>query len=133
MKSIEQLCRELLTKALEDRLVGLIYGSPPPSRMAHEDLVGMANMLVEFMRDAGAKEADREEAVEKPGPTKPPRCERCRWWNPCNEHDIPYAQTVLYGPRGWCQRRPPIPFWNGDSLQPQTRKRDFCGDFEEKA
>lgn len=67
MKTIEQMCRELLRQAIEDRLV-LRFESNPVVLTAGE-LAGMANMLDEFLRNSTAETVRLcREAAKQPEP-----------------------------------------------------------------
>lgn len=67
--SVAQMCRDLLTKAVDDDIILLSDESPFPSDLAASDIVGMASMLAEFMAQENAKLARRaEEATKKVEP-----------------------------------------------------------------
>lgn len=53
-RSIEQMCRELLRQAIEDKIIsGCDYWGDPidPEHMSSGDLVGMANLLNQFFKE----------------------------------------------------------------------------------
>ena len=53
-KSVEQMCRDLLTQAIKDRLVNHVgmWQINDPQNRSSSDLAGMSNLLNEFFHEA---------------------------------------------------------------------------------
>lgn len=54
-KSLEEMCRELLSVALRDDLISLTEGRTNPSELSCGDLVGMANRLSDLLHPKAGK------------------------------------------------------------------------------